>query len=108
MEPARHAELSGFSRIFWVILGPMLLALLTMGIVSRGNGWLTLLDLAFLAVLVAVIGARWIEFHGGAAQTSTGEPATAAHLRKYAVVTIVVGLGVWIVANLLGNHWLVE
>jgi hypothetical protein len=75
-------------------------------IINAGTGWLTGLDLAFLAVLGGMLLARWLEFRGGDPQTATGEPATLAHLRRYTLVALLLGLAVWVVANLVGNHWL--
>ena len=94
------------SRAFWMMLGPMILGILTYTIVSTGSGWLTAADFAFLAVLGALFVARLLEFRGGSPQTATGEPATPAHLRRYVAVTIPLGLSVWVVANLIGNHLL--
>ncbi len=96
--------LVGASRAFWMMLGPLILGMLIYTIVSTGSGWLTAVDFAFLVVLVGVLAARFVEFRGGNPQTATGEPATPAHLRRYALVAIPLGLGVWVVANVLGNH----
>ena len=57
-------------------------------------------------VLGGLLVARWLEFRGGNPQTSTCEPATPADLRHYVLGTIVLGFGAWVVANLIGNHWL--
>jgi hypothetical protein len=92
------------SRAFWMMLGPRSLFLLAYTIVSQGSGWLTALDLAFLVVLAGVLAARFLEFRGGNPQTATGEPATPAHLRRYVIVAAPIGLGIWVVANVLGNH----
>jgi hypothetical protein len=89
-----------------MMLGPLILAILAFIIVRNGNGWFTLADFTFLAALSALLLGRWVEFRGGNPQTSTGEPATLAHLRRYALGVILLGLGGWIAANLLGNHWL--
>ena len=94
------------SRIFWMMVGPLTLVLLAFSIVIKGSGWLTLTDLAFLGVLGSLLLARWLEFQGGKPRTSTGEPATPAHLRRYAITTIVLGASAWVAANLVGNHWL--
>lgn len=93
-------------RVSWMMLGPLALVLLGFAIVTLGNGWLTAADFAFLAVLGGVILARWLEFRSGHAQTATGEPATLADLRRFVVAASLVGLGVWVLANALGNHWL--
>jgi hypothetical protein len=94
------------SRVFWMMLGPILLAALTFNIIRKGNGWFTPYDFAFLAVLGVLLLARWLEFRGGSPQTATGEPASPGDLRRYVLGAILLGLGLWVFANLLGNHWL--
>ena len=99
----RTADFTAFCRIFWIMLGPMLLALLTLGVVSHGNGWFTGVDIAFFTVLAGIILARWVEFRGGNPLTSTGEPAEPRHLRRFAMLAAGAGVAIWIVANLIGN-----
>jgi len=88
------------SRIFWMLFGPLLLVLFLYKIVEGRAGRFTALDAAFLAVLVALPVARWIEFQGGDPRTSTGEPATTSHLKRYVSVTLLAGLAVWGAAKL--------
>lgn len=91
-------------RVFWLMFGPLLLVVLTFIIATTGNGWLTPADWGFLGTLVALLIARWLEFRGGNPQTSEGQPATSAHLRRYIMVVVVCGLGLWITANIIGNY----
>jgi hypothetical protein len=107
MEP--NTPVSGsqaLARIFWMMVGPVILMVLIFSIADRGGGWITALDIAFLVALGCMILARLWEFRGGNPQTATGEPATQADLRKFVALTVAFGLGAWIVANLVGNHWL--
>lgn len=94
----------GFARLFWMLLGPMILTLLALSIVTRGDSWFTMPDLAFLVFLFFLPLARWYEFHAGNAQTSTGEAASEYHLRRYVLATLIVGLAAWVLANVLGVH----
>jgi hypothetical protein len=88
-----------------MVLGPAILLMLAFSITRRGDGWLALISLAYLAVLAAQILSRWMEFRGGNAKDSMGDPLTAAALRRYVVGAIVLGLSIWVLANLVGNHW---
>lgn len=97
---------AAIARIFWMMIGPLALILLAFKIVQTGNSWLTPIDLAFFAVLAAVIVGRWLEFRGGDPRTTTGEPATPADLRRFVVAAMVGGFGVWALANVLGVHLL--
>ena len=97
---------AALARMFWLAVGPGILFVLTGIIVSRTTGWLTFSNLAFLAVLAGMIFARWREFQGDNPKTSTGEPATLADVRRYVLGTTFVGLGIWLVANLLRTYWI--
>jgi hypothetical protein len=108
MTQPTNALLPVLGRIFWMMVGPMLLAILAVSIVSIGNGWFTAADFGFLGVLGLLITARWLEFHAGSPQTSTGEPATPDHLRRYVLGALLIGVGIWVAANLLGNYWMVR
>jgi hypothetical protein len=93
------------ARIFWMMIGPMTLAILAYNIGTHGGGWLTGLDIAYLIVLAAIL-ARWLEFRSGQGQTAEGQPLTAADLRRYLILTSVLGFAVWVGMNIIGNVWL--
>lgn len=95
-----------FGRIFWMILGPMLLIILLVANFKKGNGWFTVADFVILAIFAGLVLGRWCEFRGGNPQTSMGEPANWSHLRRYALGAMLVGIGAWVLVNLFENHWL--
>jgi len=95
---------SAVARLFWMMFGPMAMFVAIYLISSNGGGWLTVADIVFLTLLGGLLLARWVEFRGGNALTSTGEPATGEHIRRYALGAVILGLLVWIVANIIGNH----
>jgi hypothetical protein len=86
--------------MFWMMLGPGILALLLFNIAGQGRGWLATSSIAFLGVLVAVILARSLD-----PRNSFGEPSTSADFRRYAVGALGFGVAAWALANLLGSHW---
>jgi hypothetical protein len=95
-----------FGRVFWMMIGPMvLLILLAVIIQNSGAGWFTGADVTFLVVLGALILTRWLEFRSGQPLTAVGEPAKPGDLRKYVAATIALGLAAWAFANLYANHW---
>ncbi len=93
-----------FARVFWMLVGPMLLIPITFKVIEYGNGWLTAFDFAFLGVLVALVLARSFEFFKGHPLTAEGTPATPAHLRKYVFAIAAIGVPIWVAANVLGNY----
>jgi hypothetical protein len=107
METNRDISASAFvGRIFWMMAGPLCLALLAFHIIQSAAGWATWADLAYLTVLVGIMVARWVEYRGGSPRTAEGQPATWGHLRRYVAAVIPFGLGVWVMANVIGNHLL--
>ena len=95
---------AALARLFWMAVGPMILSLLTVIIVSRTSRWLSLSSVAFLVVLGGMIFARWWEFQGNNPKTSTGDPAMPADLHRYVLFTALVGLCLWVVANLFRSY----
>jgi hypothetical protein len=92
--------------MFWMFGGPMLLLMFSYQIASKGGGWFTVIDAVFFVLLGSLLLARWAEFRGGSPQTADGEPATAAHLRRYAIAAGGLGLVVWVIAKAIGNNLL--
>jgi hypothetical protein len=95
-----------FGRVFWMMIGPLALVLLAFTIVQIGSGWLTWADVGYLTVLGGMLWARWQEFRRGNAKTTDGQPATPTHWHRYVQTTLPLGLGVWVIANVVGNHLL--
>jgi len=93
-----------FARIVWFLFGPLSLLVLTIMIAEKRGGWLGTASAAFLLVLVVTVVARWIDFRGGSALTVEGTPATSADVRRFTVMISLVGLAVWVIANLIGQH----
>lgn len=102
MKPA--SGITPFGRVFWMMIGPAILFLLALTIARQGGGWFTPKDIGFLLVLAGMVVGRFVEFRGGDPRTADGEPATPGHLRRYIATIIPIGLGIWAVANLIGNR----
>lgn len=92
------------ARVYWIIVGPMVLFVTTGVIVSQRGGWATPADIVFLVALAAMVAAKWIEFQGGNAKMSNGELATRADVVRFSVTAIPVGLAIWAAANLFGQY----
>jgi hypothetical protein len=95
---------AGFARLYWMFLGPMLLLLVAVSLVKGGGDWLSPQSLAFVGMFVFLLVCRWAEFHAGGATTAEGEPATAAHLRRYLLVATLIGSVIWVAANLVAAY----
>lgn len=106
--PSTTSTAALFGRLFWMMIGPLSLALTVYYIVTSGTGWRTFADGLYFVILLGMILGKWLEFHGGNPQTSAGDPATPADLRRYVVTLVIVGPLVWVLANVVGNHLLAK
>jgi hypothetical protein len=93
-----------FGRLYWMMVGPFALAICAMRITQRLDGWIGPFDMIYLLLLGGMFLGRLIEYRGGQPMTAAGEPATAAHLRRYFVVLSILGLGIWVAAKLATNQ----
>lgn len=96
------------ARLTWSFFGPAALFFAIVGNLVNGAGWLTGLDAFYGIVVGLILVGRWIEHRSGSSTTLAGEPATDADFRKYMAVFPLVAIGLWIVANILGNYVLNE
>jgi len=92
-----------FGRLSWMLVGPLTLAVCALVITQRRDGWLTPLNLFYFVILGGMLLGRWAEFRYGQPMTATGEPASIDHLRRYAIGVGMLGLAIWVVANVVGN-----
>lgn len=104
--PKGTSLLVALARVLWMMIGPIALVMLAFNIALRGGGWFTPMDIAYIAILAAVLGARLLEFQSGAATTTDGRTLSPAALGRYLVVMIAIGAGAWIAANFIGNDLL--
>ena len=104
--PPQYDPASGcLLRLFWMVGGNVLLFFLLLWIVERRPRLGTWPDLAYLAVLAALVAARYVDIRYCHGQTGKGAPATLAHWRRHALGASVIGSGAWVVARLL-VRWL--
>ncbi|TNF34769.1 MAG: hypothetical protein EP329_06895 [Deltaproteobacteria bacterium] len=94
--PSSTTSLSAlFVRLYWLIFGNILLAFMGMMILLHSGGGFFWADIAYGAGLALLVGARWLDVTRLDGLTTEGEPATPAHLRRYVVLTLAVGVPVW-------------
>jgi hypothetical protein len=94
-----------FAHITWFFVGPLALLLILFSIVNAGTGWATVLDVMFFVIVGLMVGCRWYDQRSGQSTLSHGEPSTWADCWKYMLWMPLVAVAAWIVANLIGNHF---
>jgi hypothetical protein len=84
------------ARLFWALVGPVMLLLATGLIMSRGPGWFSGFDVFFATVAGLMFLARFAEYWAGT--------STLAQVWRYVMVVHTAAACLWVVANVLGNH----
>jgi hypothetical protein len=92
------------TRLYWMMLGPFLLAIMALAMIRGDGEWFSPSSVSYLVFLAGLPLARWWELRTGNAKNSAGEPATAHDIRKYAVIVAIAGLAVWAAALAIGNY----
>ena len=96
--PARQTGcLAGIVRIIWLVVGNAALLLLTILITERRS--LSGLDIAFWAIVVALILLRYIDITRLNGLTANGEPASLQDWRRYVLLLLLIAGGVWVLAH---------
>jgi len=87
-----------FLRVYWMFLGNIVLALSFLGIATGDNpfGWG---DVGYWFAIVTMTAARYVDITRYEGLTGTGERATVADWRKYAMGLVVGGLVAWLGAH---------
>lgn len=103
-QTSRHPEYQSpagcLSRLFWMAAGNIALVIAALAI-YKSAGW-SIADLAFWLIVGLLIGGRYIDIVRYQGMTVHGEPATTAHLKRYALLLLAVAAAVWAVARALG------
>jgi hypothetical protein len=86
-------------RLFWMAFGNV--ALLFAGMQVASSERIGAADAVYAGVVVALLVARYVDVVKLNGMTIHAEPATRAHLRRYALVIAGVGLLGWLLARFL-------
>ena len=103
----RQAPASGghpFLRVWWMAVGNAVFLFSALYLAMAGRGWrLSVLDIVFWAAVVSLLFARFLDVSWYRGATSTGEPATMAHWRRYAVRLLVISVALWVGAHFVSR-----
>jgi hypothetical protein len=91
-------ELGCLLRIYWMILGNVLLVAAAYKI-AQTEGELTLVDLVYWLFVVSLITARHVDIRFLRGGTSEGQPATMRDWRRYALRVLAISATLWLVAH---------
>ena len=108
-EDNKHDPLEGcLLRLFWMIVGNVLLALCAVSVVKGGYSLLGLDDAFYWAVVGCLLAARYVDIQYFQGKTADGDTASMADWRRYAVRIGVLSVGLWVVAHAIGASGLLS
>ncbi len=95
-------------RLWWMLLGNVLLAFCAIFIFHNGGVFFQTADWVFWIALVSLVLIRYmdIRFLGGC--TGTGGPASMTHWRRYSIILTLCAVAVWVLAHLMGHLFAVR
>lgn len=82
-------------RLYWLIFGNIVLALMAMLILLEQQSTFSLADAGYAAGVLLLIGARHLDVARFNGLTAEGEPATMAHFRRYTALLLAVAAVMW-------------
>lgn len=89
------------ARIFWMLFGNGILVLTFFSILSNNNNkFISTSDFIFFATVILLIIVRFIDIKRLNGKTSSGEPATMGHWKKYTLFLILGSAAMWILAHI--------
>lgn len=86
-------------RIFWMMIGNVILLSCAYGIVQHPSSVLSIADVFYWAVVGSLLAARFVDIRHLDGTTAEGAPATMAHWRRYAVLLGIVATVLWLVVH---------
>ena len=86
-------------RLYWFAIGPLLLILMLLGLLNDEAGRRIGYNAAYLIALAGLPLSRWLEWRSGRAETADGTPFTWVQYRQYAILSVAIGLSVWLAVN---------
>jgi hypothetical protein len=103
----RQAQASGggaILRLWWMIIGNAVFIFSAVYVAMAGRGWrLSLVDVVYWATVGTLLAARFLDINWYRGSTSSGDPATMAHWRRYAVLLLVISVALWVGAHFVSR-----
>lgn len=93
--PNNHIALGCLIRLYWMGLGNAVLFFSAILIAQRREDFLSELDAVYGSAVFSLVMFRYIDIKYFKGNTSTGEPATMAHWKRYMRAMLVLALFAW-------------
>ena len=93
------SSIACFLRLFWMLIGNVILLFCAYGIVQHRSSVLSIADAFYWAIVGSLLAARYVDIRYLYGTTADGAPATIAHWQRYAVFLVLVATGFWLVVH---------
>ncbi len=88
-----------FIRVFWALVGNVILVFTAIVILRHKGEAFHTADIVFWGTAAALVLARYIDIKLWGGTTTTSEPVSTAHWRKYAVLLLICSTAVWVISH---------
>ena len=96
----QRGALAILARLFWMFFGNFIMMISAVTILMGEGSSTRIPDIIFWCVVPAMIIVRFLDIKFLDGQTTTGEPATLSHWRKYAILLIIISAIIWSAAHM--------
>ncbi|NLX98682.1 MAG: hypothetical protein GXY83_21185 [Rhodopirellula sp.] len=104
-EPNAEGSTAGcLARLFWMMLGNLLLAVAAFKIFEGPSFGLTGADVAYWLTVACLAGVRYADIRYWGGKKADGDPATMSDWQRYSVILISVAAAAWGVLHLVAEH----
>jgi len=95
----QQSGLGYLARFIWMLIAPAVAVLSLLLIFQNRQGSFSTADAVMWCAVVACVGLRYIDVSRLNGLRATGEPASIADWRRYALVVVIVALVLWGIAR---------
>jgi hypothetical protein len=90
-------------RLYWMLFGNVALLLCAVAILLHRGGFLSVADIVYWVIAVTIGVVRFVDIRRFGGRTAAGQPASAAHWRRYLITLIVASSVIWGAAHLAAS-----
>ena len=88
-------------RLFWFLLGNIILVIVAVKLLLQPTRWFSGLDVFYWSVVVLIVAARYAEIRYFQGSAGDGKLATLQDWRRFAIVTLLSAGGAWVAVHVL-------
>ena len=92
-------------RVFWMLIGNLILLFCALGIFQNRSGFLGVADAFYWAAVGSLLAARYVDIRYLQGRTAEGNPASLAHWRRYAVLVCAASTTLWLLVHAAACFW---